>query len=214
MSYKNKLFPGAVIELKISEGDYQGNYYTKVEEIREQVLYIGAPYYQGEIVPLRIGTVLEVYFYNEISAYSFDTAIKQRIALPIPVFVLDLPDEIRKIQRRNFVRVRTFFPIIYKIVTKEGLSYPQKGNLIDLSGGGMRFETLAKLEDNVLLYVQLTLPSGKLNIFVRVLRVQKLEDTKSYGISSEFHEISEHDRDSIIRYVFELQRAMRKKGLI
>jgi Predicted glycosyltransferase len=214
LSSKKKLFPGAVIELKISEGDYQGNYYTKVDEIREQVLYIGAPYYQGEILPLRVGTVLEVCFNDEISAYSFDTAIKQRIALPTPVLVLDFPDEIRKIQRRNFVRVKTFFPITYQIVTKEGLSNPQKGNLLDLSGGGMRFETLAKLDDNALLVIQLTLPSNELNTFVRVLRVQKNEDTKSYSISSKFHEISEHDRDLIIRYVFELQRTMRKKGLI
>jgi c-di-GMP-binding flagellar brake protein YcgR len=214
LSYKNKLFPGAVIELKIPEGDYQGNYYTKVEEIREQTLYIGAPYHQGEIVPLRVGTVLEVLFNDQMSAYIFNSTIKQRTAVPTPVFVLDIPNEIRKIQRRSFVRVKTFLPLTYQVVTKEGLSQPQKGNALDLSGGGMCFETFNKLENNELLSLRLTLPSGELNIGARILRANKSEETKSYKISSEFHEISEHDRDLIIRYVFELQRTMRKKGLI
>lgn len=214
MSYKKRLLPGTTIELKISNGDYQGIYRTKVDDIREQMLFIGAPYDQGQILPLRVGTVLEVFFYDDISAYCFDTTIKQRIALPIPIFVLDLPDEIRKIQRRQFVRVKTAFPIIYRIITEKGLSDPGNGKLLDLSGGGMRFETLAKLENNALFSIQLKLPSGELNTLGRVLRVQRIEKAKSYNISSEFYEISEHDRDMIIRYVFELQRTLRKKGLI
>jgi c-di-GMP-binding flagellar brake protein YcgR len=178
------------------------------------MLLIGAPYYQGQILPLRVGTVLEVFFHDEISAYCFDTAIKQRIALPIPIFGLDLPNEIRKIQRRQFVRVKTAFPIIYRIITEKGLSDPGNGKMVDLSGGGMCFETPAKLENNALLSVHLQLPFGELNTLGRVLRVHPIEEAKSYGISSEFHQISEHDRDLIIRYVFELQRTLRKKGLI
>jgi len=214
LSYRKILLPGAVIELKIPEGNYQGNYYTKVEEIRDQALYIGAPYHQGEIVPLRVGTVLEVLFNDQMSAYVFNSTIKQRITFPIPVFVLDIPNEIRKIQRRSFVRIKTFLPITYQVVTKEGLSEPQKGNMLDLSGGGMCFKTFDKLESNELLFIRLTLPAAELNICARILRVNKSEETNSYNISSEFHEISEHDRDLIIRYVFELQRTMRKKGLI
>lgn len=213
MSYKKKLFPGAAIELILPDGDYKGNYHTRVEEVGERIISVAAPYHQGEVIALRVGTVLEVTYYDEVSAYSFDTRVKQRIAVPIPIFVLDFPDEIRKVQRRNFVRIPAIYPVIFRMVTKEGLSDPKAGNMLDLSGGGMRFRTVEKLENNSLLYAQLKLPSGEINTPVRVRRVQKIEDKNAYNISAEFYEISERDRDRVIRCVFELQRTMRKKGL-
>ncbi|MHB8126792.1 MAG: flagellar brake protein [Desulfitobacteriaceae bacterium] len=213
MSYKKKLIPGAAVELIIPDGEYKGNYQTRVDEVWERILSVAAPYYQGEVISFRVGTVLEVSYYDEVSSYCFDTTIKQRIAVPIPTFVLDFPDEIRKIQRRNFVRIPAFYPVTYRMVTKEGLSDPKDGNMLDISGGGMRFKTLEKLENNSLLYAQLKLPGGELSTPVRVRRIQKIEDTKAYSISTEFYEISERDRDRVIRCVFELQRTMRKKGL-
>ncbi|MFZ3101238.1 MAG: flagellar brake domain-containing protein [Desulfitobacteriaceae bacterium] len=213
MSRKKKLFPGTTIELVIPDGDYKGNYHTRVDEVGERIISVTAPYHQGEVVPLRVGTVLEVIYYDEVSAYSFDTRIKQRIAVPIPIFVLDFPEEIRKVQRRNYVRIPAIYPLTFRMVTKEGLSDLKAGNMLDISGGGIRFRTVEKLENNSLLYAQLKLPSGELNTPVRVRRVLKIEDTKAYSISAEFYEISERDRDRVIRCVFELQRTMRKKGL-
>ena len=178
------------------------------------IISVAAPYRQGEVIPLRVGTVLEITYNDEVAAYSFDTVVKQRIAVPIPVFVLDFPEKIRKVQRRNYVRIPAFYPITFRIVTKEGLSDPKAVYMLDLSGGGMSFKTTDKLENNSLFHAQLKLPSGELSIAARVRRVQKIDDTNAYSISSEFYEISERDRDRVIRCVFDLQRTMRKKGLV
>lgn len=213
LSHKKKLLPGAAVELILHDGDYKGKYHTRVDEVGEHIISVTAPYHQGEVIALRVGTVLEVAYYDEVSAYSFDTKIKQRIAVPIPIFVLDFPEQIRKVQRRNFVRIPAIYPVTFRMVTKEGLSDLKDGNMLDISGGGMRFKTVEKLENNSLLYAQLKLPSGELNTPVRVRRVQKIEDKNAYSISAEFYEISERDRDRVIRCVFELQRTMRKKGL-
>ena len=214
MSYKKKLLLGAVVELTVPEGEYKGNYHTRVDEIGEHIISVAAPYRQGEVIPLRVGTVLEIPYNDEDAAYSFDTVVKQRIAVPIPVFVLDFPEKIRKVQRRNYVRIPAFYPITFRIVTKEGLSDPKAVYMLDLSGGGMSFKTTDKLENNSLFHAQLKLPSGELSIAARVRRVQKIDDTNAYSISSEFYEISERDRDRVIRCVFDLQRTMRKKGLV
>ncbi len=214
LSYKKKLFPGAAIELILPDGDYKGNYHTRVDEVGERLLSVAAPYLQGQVIPLREGTVLEAVYYDEVSSYSFDTRIIRRIAVPIPVFVLDFTDEIRKIQRRNYVRIPAFYPVSFRMVTKEGLSDPKNAHMLDLSGGGISFKTLEKLENKSLVYTMLKLPSGDLNTPARVCRVQKIDDTNAYSISAEFYEISERDRDRIIRCVFELQRTMRKKGLV
>ncbi|MHB1404968.1 MAG: flagellar brake protein [Desulfitobacteriaceae bacterium] len=214
MTYKKKLFPGQAIELNIPEGDFKGKYRTRVDEVGEKLLSVVAPYIQGQVIPLREGTVVEVNFWDDISAYSFDAKIMQRIAVPIPVFVLELPESTRKVQRRNFVRVPAYYPLSFRAVTREGLSDSQKGLMLDLSGGGMRFQTKEKVEKSSLLYAELELPNGKIMTPVRVCRADKAEDAKGYDVSAEFYEISERERDRIIRCVFDIQRDMRKKGLI
>jgi len=214
LSYKKKLFLGLAVELAVLEGDYQGKYMTRIEEIGERILTVGAPINQREVVPLREGTKVKLTFWDEAAAYSFEGKIMQRIAVPIPMFILELPESVAKVQRRNYVRVPALYPVLFQSVTKEGLSDLQKGTLLDLSGGGMRFLTKERVENNALLYVHFTLPKGEIKTPVRVCRSEKLEDSKHYTVSVEFHEILERERDQIIRCVFDIQRAMRKKGLI
>lgn len=214
MPYRNKLSPGHTVELVVSEGEYVGKYRTRIEEVGQKLLMVGAPYDKGEIVPLREGMKIKVTFWDEVAAYSFDGKIMQRIAVPIPMFVLELPNSVAKVQRRSFVRVPAFFSVSFRKVTKEGLSDLIKAMMLDLSGGGMRFTTQEYVENKSLLYAQIGLPNGELQTPVRVCRAEKIEDSKRYSVSVEFHDLSERDRDRIIRCVFDLQRAMRKKGLV
>lgn len=212
--YKKKLSVGLTVELDVSEGEYEGKYRTRIEEVGEKIIAIGAPFEQGEVVPLREGTKIKLTFWDETAAYSFKGKILQRIAVPLPIFILELPDSVEKVQRRNFVRVPAVFPVTFQIVTPQGLSDKQKAMMLDLSGGGMRFSTKDRMENKSIIYVYLTLSNGELQTPARVCRVEWLEDTKHYRISAEFHDLSERERDKIIRCVFDIQRAMRKKGLV
>jgi len=214
LSYKIKLLVGLAVDLAVLEGEYRGNYKTRIEEVGEKILSLGALFQHGEVVPLREGTKVKLTFWDEMSAYSFEAEIMQRIAVPVPMFVLELPDSVTKVQRRNFVRVPATYPITFRSVTKEGLSNLHKAMMLDLSGGGMRLLTEERVETNSLLYTQLTLPNGDLQTPVRVCRAEKIVDSKRYMVSVEFHDIQERDRDRIIRSVFDIQRAMRKKGLV
>lgn len=214
MSYKNKLQLGLTVELVVLEGDYEGKYRTRIEEVGERILAVGAPYAHGEVVPLREGTKIKLTFWDETAAYSFEGKIMQRVAVPVPIFILELPDSIDKVQRRNFVRVPAVFPITFRMVTREGLSDVHKAMMLDLSGGGMRFSTKERVENKSILYAHLNLPNGEVQTPVRVCRAEWMESTKRYRISVEFHDLSERERDKIIRCVFDIQRAMRKKGLV
>ncbi len=214
MSYKKKLLLGLAVELTVEEGEYIGHYRTRIEEVGERLLSIGAPFDQGELVPLREGTKVKITFCDEVAVYSFEGIIMQRIAVPVPMFVLELPDTVAKVQRRNFVRVPALFPIMFRMVTREGLSDLYKATMLDVSGGGMRFTTKVRVDNKSLLFAQISLPNEELQTPVRVVRSVRVEESKLYSISSEFHEISERDRDKIIRCVFDIQRAMRKKGLV
>ncbi|HUX47532.1 MAG TPA: PilZ domain-containing protein [Desulfosporosinus sp.] len=214
MSYKKKLLLGRTVELVALEGEHEGKYRSRIEEVGERIIAVGAPFDHGEVVPLLEGTKIRLTFWDEAATYSFEGKIMQKIAVPVPMFVLELPDSVAKVQRRDYVRVPAYYPVSFRSVTKEGLSDLQKGTLLDLSGGGMRFSTKDLVENESLLYVLLTLPKGDLKTPARVCRVEKIEDSKHYRVSVEFHDISERERDRIIRCVFDIQRAMRKKGLV
>jgi len=214
LAYKNKLSVGFAVDLVVLEGVYEGHYKTRIEEVGEKILSVGALFQHGEVVPLREGTKVKLTFWDEAAAYSFQARIMQRIAVPVPLFVLELPDFVTKVQRRNFVRVPALYPVAFRSVTKEGLSDFHKAMMTDLSGGGMRFLTEERVENNALLYTQVTLPNGELQTPVRVCRAEKAEDSKRYIVSVEFHDLQERERDKIIRCVFDIQRAMRKKGLV
>lgn len=214
MSYKQKLQLGLAVELVVLEGQYEGKYRTRIEEVGERLLTVAAPLEKSQVIPLREGTRVEVTFWDEAAAYRFEAKIMQRIAVPVPVFVLELPDSVTKVQRRNFVRVPAMYPVTYRTVTREGLSDLRKASMLDLSGGGMRIQTEDRVENKSLLYAQLSLPSGEVQTPVRVCRVDQIEKSKRFSVSLEFHDISERERDRIIRCVFDIQRAMRKKGLV
>jgi len=213
LSYRKKLLHGLSVEIVVSKGEYEGKYLTRIEEVGERILAIGVPYHHGQVVPLHEGTKVKLTFWDEAASYSFEGKITKRIAVPVPMLILDLPESVSKVQRRNYVRVPALYPVSFRSVTKEGLSDFKSATMLDLSGGGMRFLTKDRVENRSLLYAHLSLPKGELNTPVRVCRADKKEESKHYTVSVEFHDISERERDQIIRCVFDLQRAMRKKGL-
>lgn len=213
MDLKEVLKPRQNVEIVVPDGPYKGRYRSQVDEVGAKVLSVATPYVNYQAVPLREGTELTVSFYDEISAYSFKAKIMQRIAVPVPVFVLEVTSEINKVQRRNFVRIPAFYPVRFRMVNKAGLSDLKKGYMLDLSGGGMCFHTEEKVENSALLFTHLELPNGEIQTPARVCRVSRDEENKRYVLSVEFYDISEKDRDKIVNCVFNLQRSMIRKGL-
>lgn len=214
MDYRKKLVPGLPVELMILEGKLAGEYKTHLDEVGEKFLSVFAPMVHGQIVPLREGTLAKVIFWDEVAAYEINTTIIQRIAVPVAIFILDFSNDISRVQRRNYVRIPAFYPVTFRSVNRQGLSDTQKATMLDLSGGGMRFQTEEAVERGAILIATLDLPTGSLQISARVCRVEKDAENKRYSVSVDFYQIPERDRDRIIRCVFDLQRDMRKKGLV
>lgn len=216
MSHVQKLKPGLPLELDVLEGVYKGKYRSQVEEMGEKILVIGAFYEQGEVVPLREGTKVKLTYWDELAAYSFEAVIMQRIAIPLPMFVLALPDSIARIQRRSYVRIPIAYPMTFRIVLEDGVSDKYEGVMLDLSGGGVRFrfKTQIFMEQDSLLEANIFLPDEILQASLRVIRVDESENNSEYIVSGEFFNISERQRDQIVRFVFKIQRELRKKGLI
>ena len=214
MRYQDKLYEGLAIYIIIHDGEYKGKYRSRIEEIGVRIITVGVPVAKAGFIPLREGTILDVAFYDEISAYSFTSMIIDRIVTPVPAIIVEYPTNIRRIQRRQYVRVPVVIPLEYRIAAKEGLSKPYKGHVIDLSGGGILFKVKDNIEEKSIVFIKVNLGGTETELPASIIRCVKEEEQNFYNVSAEFQDITENTRDRIIRYVFEVQREMRKKGLI
>jgi len=212
MRYQEKLREGLPIELEVNEGDYPGKYKTKIEELKPDFITIGAPIHEGQFVPLREETSINVYFHDHISGYGFISRIIRRETEPIPVFAISYPEQIVRVQRREFFRVPVVKELQYQVIVREGLSETRKGYMRDLSGGGILFKTKTKICPDTMLLLTFKLKNEEVQVPAEVTRCVK-DDKNNFLVSVEFIEISERQRDKIIAYVFAIQREMRRKGL-
>lgn len=93
-----------------------------------------------------------------------------------------------------------------------------KCTIVDISGGGIRVFSKRQLEKNELVYVKFTLNfnSGdkEADVLAKVVDSQKnSKDETMFDSRLQFINISEADREEIVKYVFEQQRNMLKKEL-
>ncbi|MGI5901199.1 MAG: flagellar brake protein [Desulfitobacteriia bacterium] len=214
MLYQDKLMEGLALELVVPEGEYKGKYSTKIEELGKKIILIGVPFCEGQFIPLREGTSIELFFNDDVCAYSFTSQVIKRISYPIPTLIIEYPQKIKKIQRRQHVRVPVVEEIEYQVVEKEDLGPVKRGYILDLSGGGLLLKASEDLSPNTILLLNINIPGTEIEIPGTVIRSEKEESDKTYKIAIRFHEISERVRDKIIGYLFDIQRQMRQKGLV
>lgn len=93
-----------------------------------------------------------------------------------------------------------------------------KCTIVDISGGGIRVFSKRQLEKNEMVYVKFTLNfnSGdkEADVLAKVVDSQKnSKDETMFDSRLQFINISEADREEIVKYVFEQQRNMLKKEL-
>ena len=217
---------GLSMEMIVRQGDYRGYYRTKIEDRDELTLTVAAPY-NGSFVPLQPGEGIEINFVYEQESYQFAGEILSRQVIGLPVFVIPQPRAARRKQRRNFVRMGCFHDIYYQLMVPDpasGEERPgprQKGQVLDISGGGflLLVDQRLRQDDRLLIHIALgdeacLFQDELLAIMCVVRRLEETDAGNKYRVSVEICDIPEQERDRIIRYVFDIERDLRRRGLI
>lgn len=208
------IYVGQNVDINVLEGDYKGLYRTRIEDINKNYITVLSAFEKSRVVSLRINTEVEVISYDQTSVYAFNARVVDRLSSPVYSYILSQMSKMKKIQRRKYFRVPAFYPVTVSKVLPEGLSMPINGNILDLSGGGMQIQLNEPLEVGEKISAALCLPNLKINTAARIVRVNKDEEKNTYLLGAEFQNISEPERDRIIRCVFDIQRALLSKGLM
>ncbi|MCS0672264.1 flagellar brake protein [Cytobacillus firmus] len=213
---------GETLLLELTYSEKYEKYKCKLVEREGNYLYIDYPIVQetNKTAFLLDGTQLKATFLAEDgTVYLFESEVMGRVKLKIPMIVLSYPgdEHLVKIQRRQFVRVETPVDVAVHPVNNEFSPFVSVTDDISAGGAAIIAQTSSSLIANmqILTYFVLAMQNGDnyyLRLKSKVIRVSEPQNGKSL-ISVQFLEVSPQDRQLLLRFCFDRQLAMKKKGL-
>ncbi|MCJ7691206.1 MAG: flagellar brake domain-containing protein [Clostridiaceae bacterium] len=202
------------LEILVGEKYFKSN----IQDVTDEYIAISIPINSGEQLPLSKGTVIDVIYYEEENLYKFQSAVIGRKFENIPILLISNPEEIKKIQRRKYVRVSTIGKVKYKNLKNEPMTSPStiqdseylQAILLDLSGGGMKVKISEEVKLSNFLLVCLTINNEDIIIVGQAKRIVKDDEGRfNCGLSFEF--LDNATREKIIKLIFKLMREQMRK---
>lgn len=232
------------LEIIVGDGAQAGKYYARVEDFINGGIVITSPEYVEGNTLLRQDVDVTVNVCREDAVYQFSAQIKQRVSTRRRYLILTPPRNVRRVQRRLFVRIETIERLDYAIInpTMEWQDYEDRttwhaSKTVDLSGGGL----LMKVGDDVsakdLLFLRidffrdLLLPEVVVGVCRRIFmrgedhlagveivlasRLEKyFKRDEMRRLPRAVHEFDCKAQDKLVNYVFNKQIEMRNKGVL
>lgn len=194
-------------------------YTSQVVELHpNEFMDVLIPIHKNQDIFLRQDTILKLVVVKGEAVYELKAVLYEKLYGRIPLYRLKVLNDINKIQRRDFFRLKIMRDIEAAIV--EDLKERKYGdrfkcNLHDISAGGMHISTSKELQENNLLEFTLHLGARKIVVFGVVVRRNISGNPRaqySYGVK--FDRMSDFERNEITKFIFEEQRRLIKKGLV
>lgn len=203
-----QLVPNQLVELHLETPGGPQVYRTRIEDVYDDILVVGTPLEQGNVVPIRVGTEVRIEFKlrgpGQEGRFSNTAIVEKRLQTSVPLIQLKLKGSWEKTQERMFVRVPVHIDAVVVPVKETGEELPaQPGIIMNLSGGGflLRSERPFELDDEV--WVSFRVGSEQIVVKAYVVRFVPTEMGQDYGFA--FLEIPERMRKVIIQFVFRRQ---------
>lgn len=201
--------------------------------IDDEQLKIAMPIIEGRVTPLPQNARYDACFFTHGGLFKGRIVITDRYKEDgLFVLAVELTTELKKYQRRQYYRLEYTMDIDYIIIdaqTENMILEDEKaaadiltdnkltnGTVLDISGGGIRFCSDEKLEVGskilVDLNILLTSSQEKCGVIGIVLSSNRIQNKDGlYEQRIEYTNIKGPTRESIIRYIFEQERKIRKK---
>lgn len=207
-------------------------YVSKIYDILAQdLLQIAMPIYEGKIVPLAVDEKFVACFYTDKGLLECDVMVTSRYKSGNLFFLeIRLLGEPNKLQRREFYRyncimdakVREVSELEYATGVPENTDLPESEldwkpvKILDISGGGVRIASTLNLNQGTYVKINFLLSDSDgytyYNIYSRMLRSESMQGKSNlFEQRLEFLNIQQDQRDRIVRFIFERERAARAK---
>jgi len=218
-----------------SSSSEKKTYKSQVFDIEsEDRIKVGMPMEEGRVILLPVDEEYNLCFYTPSGLFQCLGRVADRYkSNNIFILVIDLTTDIRKYQRREYYRLNCVLDMKSTMINQKDVTALSEqvqfidtdltfdnGTMVDISGGGARFISKVKYpkDSNILftfsLFVNDTNTTYKL--LGKVLLSNEIQSRDGeYEHRIMFVNIMNDDRESIIKYIFEEERKIRRreKGL-
>lgn len=193
-------------------------YKSLIQEVRDDGFLIQEPVYKRFILSLKNGEKVGLGIFTESDRYTFEASVLGvKDENNLKLYILSQPENVKKHERRNFVRVEVAINILYEVLKtppnsmKDAVKYKpsQTAVAIDLSGGGMMLKVDKSLPEKAFLVMEFELVIKgniqKMKLFGQVMRnlVEERSGIRRYLCGVSFYNLDERTQDKIIAYVFD-----------
>ena len=203
---------------------------TKKKEI---IFHI--PTRKGHTVTIPMNVPFYAVFNTKNGMFQLSGEITRRGRLEnFPVYVFEPDGDLKKVQRRDYFRFQCLIPVKVLPIPQEvailpnmtlveddlekfGNTYglPVTGTILDLSGGGAKFTAKTDIATERYMYVSFKLKTKTMdttiNVIAKRIRTDYKSDLEIFEHRIEFLFKEPEDRETIIKYIFDEDRRLRKK---
>lgn len=209
-------------KLEIIPLDDECTYVSSIQEVNEDTFSMTIPEVKRIQLRLKPQDKVNVTIFTENALYKFVGEVKGlKVEDDLEMYVLHKPTKMQKIERRNFVRIDISLDVEYETIDAsekgkwEKIVPTKKAYTSDLSGGGMQLILDKSLPEGTLIVLKVPLIIDDSEVQIKVLgRVMRSEldisnqSNRKYHIGLKLEDITERQRDYIIKFIFS---QMRKK---
>lgn len=197
-------------------------YKCRLVERKDNILYIDYPINMktNRTTFLVDGTQLRVSFVEGKSGYLFETEILGRMVQGIPMMMLVYPgdDHVIKIQRREFVRIETSVDVAVHPLKSEFQPFTTITEDISAGGSLVVLNHSVNMEPGIIIRSLFVLPMQNgdthyMDLVSKVIRVIKKTGTNQDLFSILFMDVTPQQRQQLLRFTFDRQLALKKKGI-
>lgn len=197
-------------------------YKSSVQEVTSDYIAIHIPSHRGRAVYLVPGDSIKGRVYTREAQYVFNSTVLGKKMDRVLLFLLAVPSKLKRVQMRDYVRVKTVVPIKYRPleegISQEGESPFKESISIDISGGGIYFLAQGELTLESLLEVEFVVQNHEheeveISAIARVKRKEPARERGKVALGVSFEVISEQDRDVLIGFLFRKLLEQKRLGV-
>lgn len=187
--------------------------------LNDKEYIISGPIRRSTIIHVRTNSIIEVSYHKESTGkFVFKAIVTDKIEKGIYKLYIKRIGEINKIQERNYFRLNLELKAIKRFEIEESdekIVLLETCKTKDISGGGLKLFSNYKHEIDDKLFLTIYIDNRELNLLGEVLRVSDSTSNEyKYELGVRFVNMHISERDIIVKFIFEQQRELRKKGLI
>lgn len=208
---QNGLKTGQKIKVNIGGLETGATYDTYIRDVAEGSIYIDIPVHDNAyIVPAFKSKVTANFIFNN-SVYMFEALLLSITKVDSnAVWIVEIPDEFKKVQRRHFLRMDVLLPVKVNVEAAGGVYLPpMKTYCLDISAGGVRYVIDFPINAGKIAKISVDeFPGiGQLEAFCEAVRsVKSVYSEENYWIGARFIDLPSKIEDEIVRYIFRVQK--------